>query len=308
MKLLFDDDLVEEVVFFCASGRRKNIPALQIRRFQSERERAYAILDPDDRNTAFARAHLTWFSEWGMEEMLENVVRAFPLLPDALSALGFRKARHKSDEGAELYVNTTKTRRGIVALRPEQFRDETKLTRFLNHELSHLSDMVDLAFAYSPDPMAGLPHGSQRLARERYRLLWDITIDGRLSQSGKITVATREARRAEFEHAFAFWVESRREQIFEQLWSEPAPTHARLLALASDPRDLKSHPQISPGAPCPLCGFPTFAWAETSRCDHEIISMVIAEFTHWSPDQGACQRCMETYRARQALGPGFELA
>jgi hypothetical protein len=295
MKLLFDDDLVEEIVFLCANRRCRAVPDLQIRRFHLERERAYKVLDPDERQAAFVRVHSSWFAEWGFASQLEEFARAFPLLSSSLAALGFRKARQRSEDGAELYVNASNGRHGVVALRSQHFREENQLTRLLNHELSHLSDMVDPAFGYAPELPASICHSSARLARERYRLLWDISIDGRLIRSGKLTMGTAASRRAEFDLAFVFWPEWQRHETFEQLWNDPMPGHQRLLALATDPRDLSKRPHPTPGAACPLCGFPTFEWAELTGIDAALLRLVHSEFAHWSPEHGACKRCLEAY-------------
>src|ERR1041385_1477682 len=139
MKLLFDEDLVEAVVFLCASGRRKGVHALQIRRFHAAREKLYSILDPDERNGAFFDLHLEWFREWQVEKFLRDVTDDFPLL-DPLSGLAFRKARGRNEEGAELFVNAEQQRNAIMAIRAERFENADALRRFLNHELMHVSD------------------------------------------------------------------------------------------------------------------------------------------------------------------------
>ena len=66
MQLRYDEDLVEAAVFVRASGTGRGIPRLQLARFHREREKLYAILDPDARNTAFFKLHLDWFREWGL--------------------------------------------------------------------------------------------------------------------------------------------------------------------------------------------------------------------------------------------------
>ena len=63
-------------------------------------------------------------------------------------------------------------RHGVLALRPERFEREDDFARFLRHELTHLQDMVDPAFGYSPDLVqSGFNTAQRRLTRERYRLL-----------------------------------------------------------------------------------------------------------------------------------------
>ncbi len=304
MHLRYDDDFVEAAVFRCASGRRKGIPPLQIARFNFQRERLYSVLDLDARNHAFARLHLEWFREWGLETLLTDPLPEFPLLPEALRLLAFRKARGRDDEGAELYVNEAGDRNGVVALRPERFEHEAELGSFLRHELTHLHDMVDPGFAYLPDlPLVGPSLNQHRLARERYRLLWDVSIDGRLTRLGRQTVATREQRWSDFAATFAFWTEARQREVFDCLWSNPAPTHRALAGLVCDPRQLQASASPRPGAPCPLCGFPAFAWAEVASLTNEALDAIRAEFPHWVSEQGACARCFQMYRANRPRVP-----
>ena len=302
MKLLFDEDLVEAVVFLCASGRRKGAPPLQIRRFHVARERLYSILDPDERNAAFFDLHLEWFREWRVEEFLREAARDFPLLASTLSSLAFRKARARTDEGAELFVNAGHERNAIVALRAERFEASEPLRRFLNHELQHVSDMLDPAFGYSPElALTNAARAGERLVRERYRLLWDVTIDGRLHRRELPTEGSRERRWSEFDRAFAFWPEEKRQRTFDSLWLASTPRHGALLALASDPRDLRNAHQPLHGAPCPLCGFSTFEWAGASVFTPEITQAVRVGFPHWTPARGACARCAEVYQASSRL-------
>jgi hypothetical protein len=302
MKLLFDEDLVEAVVFLSASGRRQGAPALQIHRFHHAREKLYSILDPDERNAAFFNLQLEWFREWHIDEFLCNILSDFPLLDSALDALAFRKARGRNEEGAELFVNAEQQRNGFVAVRPERFENDDALHRFLNHELMHISDMVDPMFGYSPElALTGVAGANERLVRERYRLLWDVTIDGRLHRRSLATESTRERRWSEFVRAFGFWPEEKRLATFDPLWLATSPQHCALLALASDPRDLRAGHEPRPGAPCPLCGFSTFEWASASALTPQISEAVGAEFPHWTPADGTCARCAEVYKAVSRL-------
>ena len=298
MRLLFEDDLVEGVVRWCAAGKRAGVPGLQIRRFHAERERCYQVLDPDERVTAFARVHLSWFSEWGFETFLSGVTKRFPLLADRLTALAFRQARGKNDEGAELYCDAEAQRRGIVSLRPERFGAELPLTRFLHHELAHLADMVDERFGYSPDLASTGQTASQlRLTRERYRVLWAVSIDGRLLQRGLETVADPTQRHTEFHRAFAFLPEARRAELLAALWSGRLATHQELLGLASDPRGLQGSHAPVPGADCPLCGFAAFQWTDAATLKPPARARIQAEFPGWRETEAICARCAEMYDA-----------
>jgi hypothetical protein len=296
MQLRYDEDFIEAAVFFCASGRRKGVPSLQIARFHREREKLYAVLDPDERNTAFFHLHLDWFREWGLEKLLTDLLKEFPLLPEKLGVLGLRQTRGKNDEGAELYVNEAGQRSAILALRPESFERDAALRDYVRHEFMHLSDMLDPAFRYAPVlDLPGLNGAQQRLARERYRLLWDITIDGRLAAAGHTPMATREQHAATFSRGYAFWPANRQSEVFDSLWHNATPCHVELLALIADPRGLRDAHRPAPGASCPLCDFPTFKWADGEKLPAEIVSRITMEFPDWRPGQGLCGRCLDAY-------------
>jgi hypothetical protein len=301
MLLRYDEDLVEAAALLCASGRRDGIEPLQIARFHRERERLYSILDPEDRNAAFFQLHLEWFREWGLEGLLTTPLREFPLLAGALKVLAFRKSRRRDEDGAELYVNEAGERNGVLALRPERLERDAELLAFLRHELTHLQDMLDSAFGYRPElavPGQSLNH--HRLARERYRLLWDVSIEGRLSRTGHPTFTSKQQQWLEFTNTFANWPASRQQQVFDSLWADPAPTHRALEELACEPRELQSAGGPEPGAPCPLCGFPTFAWASEASLVEHTVEAIGSEFPAWTPAQGACARCAAIYRLRRA--------
>jgi hypothetical protein len=300
MRLGYDEDFVEEAVLLCASGRDPSVSSLLIRRFHREREKLYEILDPDERNAAFFRLHLEWFREWGLEKLLTALLKEFPRLPEALNVLAFRKSRGRNEEGTELYVNEAGERTGVVAIRPEFLVTKTGVDPFLRHELMHLQDMLEPAFGYRPElPISGPSLNQSRLARERYRLLWDVSIDGRLTSSRRNTIATREQRWFEFIGAFSFWTEARQQEIFESLWTNPTPTHEVLAELVSDPRQLQTGTGPRPGGACPLCGFPTFAWATAASLADATASAIRSEFPHWTPEQGACARCCDIYRVNR---------
>lgn len=298
VRFLFEDDLVEGAVQLCATGQRAGIPPLQVRRFHAERERCYHVLDPDDRVTAFARLHLAWFAEWGLERSLAAAAARFPVLDPRLAVLAFRKARGRHDEGADLYADPAGERRGVVALRPERFAFEDALTRWLHHELAHLADMVDPRFGYCPDlDPTGQTASQQRLTRERYRVLWAVSIDGRLAARALETAAAPAQRQAEFERAFAFLEEPRRAELFHALWTGRLATHSELLQWAADPRGLQGQHAPLSGADCPLCGFATFQWTDASSLHLEARARIQAEFTGWRDTEPICARCAEMYHA-----------
>jgi hypothetical protein len=251
----------------------------------------------------------TGFANGDLEKLITDLLNEFPLLPEKLSVLAVRKTRNKNDDGAELYVNETGQRSAILALRPESFERDAALRDYVRHEFTHLSDMLDPAFGYAPTlDLPGLNGAQQRLARERYRLLWDITIDGRLVAAGHAPMAGREQHAAAFARGYSFWPLDRQTATFASLWRNASPRHAEFLALIADPRGLRDAHRPAPGGSCPLCDFPTFTWADSEALRPEIAARVVVEFPLWSPEQGLCGRCLETYQAAASLGEPPALA
>jgi hypothetical protein len=149
--------------------------------------------------------------------------------------------------------------------------------------------------------LPGLNAAQKRLARERYRLLWDITIDGRLTAAGHAPMQTREQHATAFARGYSFWSEQRQTETFNSLWECRAPHHADFLALIADPRGLRDAHRPEPGASCPLCDFPTFQWADATVLPPAILQRITAEFPAWQPEQSLCSRCLETYEATASL-------
>ncbi len=298
MQLHYAEDFIEGAVFLCASGRRKGVASGQIARFHRGREQLYHVLDPDERNTAFFKLHLDWFREWGLEQPLTDTLKEFPLIRAHLDRLATRQTTGKNDEGVELYVNAAGQRTGMLALRLERLTNDAALSDYLRHEFTHLHDMLNPAFGYSPTlHLPNLNAAQRRLALERYRLLWDITIDGRLTSAGNTPMATREQHAAAFTRGYSFWPEPKQAATFSSLWQCRAPRHADFLVLIADPRGLGDAHRPAPGASCPLCDFPTFNWANAEVLSEEIITRIAGEFSSWSREQGLCNRCLETYEA-----------
>ncbi|MBI2371266.1 MAG: hypothetical protein HYV08_13725 [Deltaproteobacteria bacterium] len=105
-----------------------------------------------------------------------------------------------------------------------------------------------------------------------------------------------------------------RETLFSRLWAGEAVTHPGLLetargGIAAAP-ELLGFPSgaaaaaprtraLLPGSLCPLCRFPSHEFVE--RFDHlapALIELIRQDFPGWSPDQGACERCVELYQVR----------
>ena len=287
MKLQYDADLVEGVAFL--EARRLN--SVLSYRYDSARSKIYDVVDPDERTLAFYQFHEKWFREFGFEDRLLAVLRQFPLIRNRAATLLLRKAVSKKDEGAELFVRPD-ANNVVMALRAERFIGDPTLDQFLRHEFCHIADMLDESFGYEPDlSLPDAPPAELSLLRDRYRVLWDITIDGRLKHDGE-----KAKRFAEFTRAFL----GRSAEVCERLWTGARPTHAELVALATMAR-LEAHNE--PGGSCPLCRFPTFQWSGAEVLTPTVVEAVRQHFPQWTRARGCCARCAELYAMKPLEQP-----
>lgn len=300
MRTEYQPDFLEAAVSGCLRGRRKGVTSLLITRFQLERERVYRTLDPDAREADFRRLHLKWFQEWGLEGPLMRAAGILKSCAGRIESLMYRKARSGKDEGAELYTNGEGVRRVVVALLPERFDDDAALEIFLRHELAHIFDMLDPAFGYIPSlHIQGATSTQLRLATDRYRVLWNAAIDARLARTGHPVASDRARHAATIDRAFSPLPPGRRSELTAEIWSGSRITHARLAEWAYEPRAAETGAGPGPGRTCPLCGMPTFVWADEASA-RAALPLAREEFADWTPEQGACARCIEVYAAVNA--------
>jgi hypothetical protein len=218
------------------------------------------------------------------------------------------RAGQRKQEGAELFVaeDPQHDNRRIltlrILLRPESLFEAEALTTFLRHELFHIADMLDPAFAYEPTlPKAEGGPTYDTLITNRYRVLWDVTINGRMLQRGWCDASVRGQQFSDFVHAFPM-LEDRLEELFSGFFDSEHPRHADLACFAFDPRhasgSLQQH--AAPGTHCPLCRFPTHAFeAEPSHLGTEVLAALKEDFPNWTASLGLCVQCADLYRGRQ---------
>lgn len=299
--LRYDPRLVEEAVFF---SLREHAEA---KAFYRERNRLYEITDPEQREKAFQNFNRAWFLRLGLAEPIDKAVNEQPLLISSVRYCLVARALRKKEEGAELLVNSEedlseKERRTVcVLIRPESLLDPLALLSFLRHEFLHIRDMLDPGFGYEPVlPTAEGGPTHDRLLQERYRVLWDTTIDGRMVRSGWAPECLRTERFRDFCRAFPMFGEESR-KVFSHFFDRDPHAHPELIALASDPsrriEDLRATPH--PGSRCPLCGFPTHAFEpQPELLPPSLVAQVAQDYPQWQPSHGLCTQCADLYRAR----------
>ncbi len=291
--------LVEEAVWAAILGRRV------AGTFHRERERLYVETDPEARERLFARFYSGWFERLDLAEPITAALREQETVLAAARRILFGPATTETREGAELFVAGPGEFSVVVTVRPQTLVDRTACLTLLRRELLHIADMLDPAFAYEPRlPASDVGPAHDRRLQERYRVLWDCSVDGRLVRIGLIDKAARDERRREFERAFAVLADAAG-ACFDGLFRGPRPTHPELVTIAADPEaGFGLRPSVAPSSGrCPLCAFPTAEHEpDPASLPADTLSLIASDFPSWRPDLGLCPQCADLYRARRLVG------
>lgn len=298
--LHYDPALVEKTVFAALANHPRAAE------FDGARQVIYEIADAEARDQAFQALHAKWFEELALGAPIADALGEQPLIGWNVAAGYIVCAIQAKQEGAELYVNdndASALRRTLrLTLRPTTLVDGAALQPFLRHELFHIADMLDGEFAYQPE-LPKSPDGPSydNFITNRYRVLWDTTIHGRMARRGWLCPASREQMLGEFAAAFPMWGAAH-ERFFEKIYGAERPCHAELARLASDPAaaDDDAPPAGARQSHCALCRFPTHAFEPApEKLADEVRAAIIQDFPRWLPELGLCTQCADLYRGRQ---------
>ena len=316
--LAYDPELVEEAVLLAEPSATR----ADARAFRRDRDRIYDIADADEREVRFRSLHLLWFGRFGLHRPIEHAIRevtklcAFAGEAGLLGACsGFLDtllegrvvcAMTRREEGADLIdtsAGESTTRPMLVLrLRPAAFGDPPALLDLLRHELMHVSDMLDPAFGYQralPPSDGGPSHDN--ILRDRYRVLWDVTIDGRLARAGLLSEdRVRAARRQEFADTFRLAPGAQCQDAFDEWFDRTEPSHAALVAFAMrEDADRPAADNIA--GRCPVCRFPVATLdPRPERLSADAQAAIRSEHSAWTIEQGLCSQCLDLFEARSA--------
>jgi hypothetical protein len=296
----YDPRLVEEAVFHAQRDRYIS------QELQEARNRIYEVADADEQESLFNDLNRSWFVRLGLGKTIERALQEQPIITEQVENYFIVRATHRKQEGAELFVARESDRNKLphrnvrVLLRPESLFDAEALTIFLRHEFFHIADMLDPRFTYEPTlPRAEGGPTYDTLIINRYGVLWDTTINGRMVRRGWLTDAVHDQQLRDFCQAFPM-LEEKGEEYFRRFFNADQPKHSELAAFALDPRTVAGHlgGHSAAGSHCPLCKFPSHSFEpKPETLGDEVLAAISQDFPQWTPARGLCAQCADLYRA-----------
>ena len=310
LDIKYDPQLVDDIVYKGLAAREKNGDYDLYSEYHEKRNAIYE-LEPEMRPKRFRELDNEFLKRLGCNDFIAEVFREFPNINEVVEEVHVRRATTRQNEGSNVVDEGKKV---IIRLYPELFLVGAEISKVMRHELMHVSDIMDKDFGYlvedfNPSPM------EDRIIRDRYRLFWDIYVDGRLEKMNKETFDTRESWKREFDSFFKKIPDDTRDRIFNRLWSADEPlTHERIVELSKNINNVLALAAVEnnldecdeevkkigplPGTTCPLCGFPSFDWVEEVANDEEVVTVLKEDFPDWEPHDGVCTRCAEYYKIK----------
>ncbi len=279
--------------------------------YHRDREAIYSLEDPAARDRAFGRLAAGWFQRLALDAPIRRAIeeRTAGLVPVGRVLVG--PAVRPADEGADLLVAPGVAPTLVIRILPVRCRDGAGLLTQLRRELLHIADILDPAFRYEPrlpPQPAGPAH--DRIIQDRYRLLWDCSVDGRLVHAGLLAEEVRDVRRREYRRAFGYpgladsiaraaTAAARARAAapaFGTIFHGPRPTHLELVEIAAG-----RSAGTTAGHRCSLCAFPTMSIVpDPAGLPAPVLDTIRSEFPGWNAGDTLCIQCADLYRARAA--------
>lgn len=291
LQVEYEPALVEAAVLAAVRERSEE------RSFLGERERAYEVADAEAREARFTDLHARWFGRLALDAPFGVALAERAEVGAGCGRAVVARAIAGGDESADLRVTPDARPTLLVLVRAETVSRPPRLLAFLRHELVHVADMLDAGFGYEPQALGDEGSARGRLARDRYRALWDAWVDGRLARLGRAPSGVRAERLRDFARAFPALGEGT-EPAFERFFGAERLRHAELAAFATGAGSAR---------PCPLCGLPAPRLQPApERLPGGALAAIVRDFPVWAPGDGLCGRCAEIYVTRAGGGPRDE--
>jgi hypothetical protein len=261
----FDPGFIEEAVFLQMTHPGDNAGRQLTATFHQEREALYAEVEAAHREQVFEQLASRYFRLLGLETCVTERFEELPLVSAHIELAVIRRVWSRKDEQVELYaglsaapgaclpslgerqaaqaggtrastqapVSWEASRTVFLGLLPARVLERERFIAYLRHELMHIEDMLDPAFSYDPHPtLGGDGDIENNLIRERFRVLWDAWVHGRIQRQGWPTALPDEVRCRDVKRAFPFLVPDDRDALYVTACARERWTQQAMLAVA----------------------------------------------------------------------------
>ena len=249
----YEQPLVETAVFLAARGDE---------RLECELHRAidriYEIPDEELRQREFVPVFRDFFTKLRLDRLMAELLAERPLIGEHVDRCIVREAARRRAQSAELFVQSDASghdragRTVVIQICPQSFLDRERFVHLMRRELLHVADMLDERFGYLRESFSGEP-SRQNLQRDRYRVLWDAYVEGRLQRQGFGTSARVDRLREVFSRVFAAGKGDASDDGFHRVFDAPSLSHRCLMDWAREPESLfgcPSPPSAVDRRPC----------------------------------------------------------
>lgn len=263
-------------------------------------DRLYGQPPGADREMAFRAHYLERFRELGLERRLRRCLDRFPTLGAIAGGILVEAAAAEPGEGAELYEDHERRGTGspgylVVRVLPHRLCDQEELDRTLLFRLQMVADVLDPEFGF--DASATRPRGPYG-SRTRYltQRLWELSARRRVASVTERQDASIAGDLAALLPGEAGSSRRRVDELVHEIGEPGCCTFAKLAErarlLADTHRGGIGGERA--GLSCPLCSFPTHAWAAPETIAR-VEGAVGRDFPAWCSSQGCCETCADRY-------------
>lgn len=232
----YEQSLVETAVFLAARKNEQLECELHL-----VIDKLYEISDEELRHREFLPAFRDFFTRLGLDKLIAGLIAERPLIGEHVQRCVVREAPRERAESAELFVRAGEGGDGVTSRTlvfqacPRAFVDSGRFVRLMRRELLHVSDMLDERFGYQLESFTD-PLARQNLLRDRFRVLWDVYVEGRLWREGWRDDGRKARLRRAFGRVFANDAAQCDSAALDRVFDMPTLTHDMLLSWAREPK------------------------------------------------------------------------
>lgn len=235
LTIQYEQSLVETAVFLAVRSDAR----LECELHQAV-DRLYEIPDEELRQREFVPVFRDFFTKLGFDRLIAGLLAERPQISELVDRCVVREAARRKSESAELLVQGDQDGQElggktlVFQLCPQSFIETDRLVPLMRRELLHVADMLDQRFGYLREAFPGEP-SRQNLQRDRYRVLWDIYVEGRLERERVGGNGEKGRLERAFGRVFANRTAGTDGGVFRRLFDAPSLTHRNFMDWARAP-------------------------------------------------------------------------